>query len=138
MINLYGKLKSGDKILFKDGTVFDAYQFYKERQAGKPQITTIFADGKEIKFVLTRGERQEDFVKSLELLKSGLIDPFGIVTQVASLEALPDVLAQLTQGYRLDGEASHKVIIDLRLKGKQILKIDDYLKFFAQGRKKII
>lgn len=138
IVNLYGKIKEGSKLVFKDGTVFDAYQFYKARKPGQPQIRTIQADGKKIKFVLTRGERAEDFVEALNLLEQGIIDPYGIITHVVSLEGLPDVLKQLSQGYRLNGEAVHKVIVDSRLQGKQILKIEDYLNAFGKGRRKLI
>ncbi|MFN7170923.1 MAG: alcohol dehydrogenase catalytic domain-containing protein, partial [Candidatus Omnitrophota bacterium] len=138
IINLYGKIREGSRILFKDGTVFDAYKFYKERQPGKPQITTVLGDGKKIKFVLTRGERQEDFVQSLELIKSAEINPLGMITHVISLEAIPEVLAKLTEGYRLNDEVEHKVIVDTRLKGKQILSIDKYLQLFGQGQQKLI
>lgn len=131
IINLYGKIKPGSKLKFKDGTIFDAYQFYKQRQPGQPQKETVTADGKKIKFVLTRGERGEDFVSSLQLLETDKINPFGIISHVISLEALPDVLRQLSDSYRLNGEVAHKVIIDMRLKGKVILSTDDYLQLFS-------
>jgi threonine dehydrogenase-like Zn-dependent dehydrogenase len=97
----------------------------------------VVIHGKPIKIMGAHGTNQPLFHQVLSYLAQGEFEKYGMnpldqVTHIVSVEALPKVFALATNANLIHGALIGKILVDFRLKGKNIYTLNEYRMMFPR------